>query len=113
MPEQVPPDVALCLFRIAQESLRNIARHASASRAGIRLLRLNDGLQLTVRDNGLGFDPNHHRARASLGLASMRQRVALLGGKLNIESEPLGGTTISAWVPIRQAPAEQLAAAAG
>jgi signal transduction histidine kinase len=113
VPEQVPPDVALCLFRIAQESLRNIARHASASRAGIRLLRLNDGLQLTVRDNGLGFDPNHHRARASLGLASMRQRVALLGGKLNIESEPLGGTTISAWVPIRQAPAEQLAAAAG
>jgi hypothetical protein len=49
----------------------------------------NGGLLLTVRDNGVGFDPGQDRARASLGLASMRQRVALVGGKLNIDSKPL------------------------
>ena len=92
--------------RVAQESLRNIARHASTSRAGIRLWRSDGGLQLTVRDNGVGFDPAHHGERASLGLASMRQRVALLGGKLDIDSKALQGTTISAWVPIREGPAE-------
>jgi signal transduction histidine kinase len=101
IPDQVPHDVGLCLFRIIQESLRNIARHAAATRADIRLRRLDGGLQLTVRDNGVGFDPTQGRAKASLGLASMRQRVTLLGGKLNIESKSLQGTTISAWVPDR------------
>jgi signal transduction histidine kinase len=100
VPERVPHDVALCLFRIAQESLRNIARHASASRVEVCLRRLDGGLQLTVRDNGVGFDPPQDRAKASLGLASMRQRATLLGGKLKIESKLLQGTTISAWVPI-------------
>ncbi len=112
LPEQVPKDVGLCLFRVAQESLRNIARHASASRAGVRLRRSDGGLQLTVKDNGAGFDPTHHGERASLGLASMRQRVALLGGKLTIDSKALEGTTISAWVPIREG-ATQPARAAG
>jgi signal transduction histidine kinase len=106
IPEQVPPDVALCLFRITQESLRNIARHASASRVSINLRWLNNGWQLTVKDNGQGFDAEGPRAKASLGLASMRQRVAILGGKLKIGSKPLGGTTISAWVPIKTASAE-------
>jgi signal transduction histidine kinase len=113
IPEQVPPDAALCLFRITQESLRNIARHASASRVSINLRRLNGGLQLTVKDNGQGFHPEGPRAKASLGLASMRQRVALLGGQLKIDSKPFQGTTISAWVPIKEAMAEQLARVAG
>jgi signal transduction histidine kinase len=113
IPEQVPPDVALCLFRITQESLRNIARHASANRVVIRLRRLNGGLQLTVKDNGQGFNPEGPRVKASLGLASMRQRVALLGGQLEIDSKPFQGTTISAWVPIKEATAEQPARVAG
>jgi signal transduction histidine kinase len=113
VPEQVPPDVALCLFRITQESLRNIVRHASASRVSINLRRLNSGLQLTVKDNGQGFDPEGPRAKASLGLASMRQRVALLGGKLKIDSRALNGTTISAWVPFNEATAEEPARVAG
>jgi signal transduction histidine kinase len=113
IPEQVPPDVALCLFRITQESLRNIARHASANRVVIRLRRLNGGLQLTVKDNGQGFNPEGPRVKASLGLASMRQRVALLGGQLEIDSKPFQGTTISAWVPIKKATAEQPARVAG
>jgi signal transduction histidine kinase len=62
---------------------------------------MDGGLQLTVTDNGVGFDPEGNRSVASLGLASMRQRVALLGGKLKIESKLSEGTTISAWVPIK------------
>jgi signal transduction histidine kinase len=112
IPAQLPHDIGLCLFRIAQESLRNIARHASATRAGIRLLPVDGGLQLTIRDNGVGFDPAQHRAKASLGLASMRQRVAVLGGRLKIDSRRLEGTTISAWVPIKQTSAGQTARAA-
>lgn len=101
--EEVPRDVALCLFRIAQESLRNIERHASASRVVVRLQHLDGGLQLTVRDEGLGFDPVQSSARASLGLASMSQRAALVGGKLKIDSKPGQGTIVSAWVPLTEA----------
>jgi signal transduction histidine kinase len=111
VPEHV--HVALCMFRITQESLRNIARHASASLVGIRVRPLNGGLKLTVTDNGQGFDPQEPRAKASLGLASMRQRVALLGGKLKVDSKPFQGTTISAWVPFKEATAEQPARVAG
>jgi signal transduction histidine kinase len=113
VPERLPQDVALCLFRIAQEGLRNIARHAGASRAEVRLQRLDGGLQLTVGDDGAGFDPAEHRIQASLGHAGMRQRVRLLDGKIEIESSPGQGTTIMAWVPLRQEDREPSARAAG
>jgi signal transduction histidine kinase len=100
IPQQIPQDAGLCLFRIAQESLRNIARHASAGQARVRVRHMGGGLQLTVTDNGVGFDPEGNRSGASLGLASMHQRVALLGGELKIDSKLAEGTTISAWVPI-------------
>jgi signal transduction histidine kinase len=102
VPERLPPDVALCLFRIAQESLRNVARHARASRAEVRLQRLNGGLQLAVRDDGIGFDPARHRNGMSLGHVSMQQRVLLLGGKVEIESRPGRGTLVRAWVPLKE-----------
>jgi signal transduction histidine kinase/ABC-type uncharacterized transport system substrate-binding protein len=102
IPERLPPDVALCLFRIAQEGLRNIARHARAKRVEVRLRRLGDGLQLIVRDDGSGFDPAWDRNRKSLGHASMRQRAFFLGGKVDIESSPGYGTTIRAWVPLKE-----------
>jgi signal transduction histidine kinase len=104
IPERVPHEVALCLFRVAQECLRNIARHASATAARIRVWHSQGRLHLLVTDNGVGFDPAQQRARPSLGHASMRQRVALLGGKLTIDSEILKGTTISVWVPIKESP---------
>jgi signal transduction histidine kinase len=102
IPERLPEETALCLYRIVQEGLRNVVRHAGASRTEVRLRRLDDGLQLSVRDNGTGFDPRQDRAGASLGHASMRQRVALLGGKIDIESSPGRGTTILAWVPFKE-----------
>jgi signal transduction histidine kinase len=99
VPEKLPRDVALCLFRIAQEGLRNIARHSAASRAEVSLRRLPVGLQLVVWDNGAGFDPVRHRAGTSLGHAGMRQRAFLVGGKVDIISSPGNGTTVLVWVP--------------
>jgi signal transduction histidine kinase len=113
VPETLARDVALCLYRIAQEGLRNIARHAGASQAGVRVQRLDGGLQLTIEDDGAGFDPAQHRIRPSLGHAGMRQRVRLLGGKIEIDSSPGHGTTILAWLPLRQAGGEPSAHAAG
>jgi signal transduction histidine kinase len=111
LPERLPRDVALCLFRIAQEALRNVARHAKASEAQVHLRRLKGGLQLAVRDDGAGFDPKQDRVRTSLGHASMRQRVFLLGGKVEIDSRPGHGTAIRAWVPLKEDRSEPAARA--
>jgi signal transduction histidine kinase len=113
IPRELPSEAALCLFRIAQEALRNIARHSRADRAELCLEHVYDGLQLTIRDDGVGFDPMSHQARASLGHAGMRQRVSLLGGRLAIGSSPGHGVTIVAWVPLGQEERKPSARAAG
>ena len=99
VPEAVPSEASLCLFRVAQEALTNAARHGRASAVTVLLSPRGQGLQLAISDNGSGFDPGRSRERASLGLASMRERVRLLRGELDIESTPGRGTTVVAWVP--------------
>jgi signal transduction histidine kinase len=111
IPEKLPHEVALCLFRIAQEALRNTARHADATRADVSLRRLDGGLQLVVSDDGVGFDAA--RSNGSLGHASMRQRVFFLGGSLDIDSRPGRGTMILAWVPFKGGADEPSSRAAG
>jgi len=105
VPASVPRDVALCLFRVTQEALRNTSRHAQATSVEVTLRELDGGLQLAVHDNGVGFDPVAARERHSLGLASMRERLRLLGGVLDIESAGGQGTTVVAWVPLNGATA--------
>lgn len=100
VPERIPGDVALCLFRITQEALRNIVRHAKAKTVSVLLQPREAGLELTVVDDGIGFDINGARERPSLGHASMRERVRQLEGDLQIRSVPGSGTTIVAWVPL-------------
>jgi signal transduction histidine kinase len=102
MPEPVPRDAALCLFRVTQEALRNVGRHARARTVEVSLRGVDGGLQVSVRDDGVGFNPADHREHPSLGLASMQERVRLLDGELNIESAPGGGTLILAWVPLKE-----------
>ena len=99
VPKALPVDASLCLFRVAQEALSNVARHAGASAVTVLLSPSGSGLRLTVSDNGSGFDPARSRDDASLGLASMRERVRLVHGQLDIESAPGRGTTVVAWVP--------------
>ncbi len=99
VPVGISRDVALCLFRVAQEALNNVVRHAKASSVDVELASKGSGLQLRIRDNGRGFDPANGHEHPSLGLASMRERVRLLHGKLDVDSRPGGGTTVLAWVP--------------
>lgn len=100
---KLPSDAAICLFRVAQEALRNVVRHAGASTVDVSLHADDGGLTLSVRDNGAGFDGSGKRDRASLGLASMRERVRLQGGWIDIESTPGRGTAVIAWIPLQKA----------
>jgi signal transduction histidine kinase len=92
-------EASLCLFRVAQEALNNVTRHADTGVASVALRQMNGGVLLTVRDGGRGFDAEHPDGGRSLGLASMRERVRLAHGTLDIESAPGRGTTVVAWVP--------------
>ncbi len=104
----LPADLEVALLRVAQEALNNVAKHAQAARVGVTLSLLDDRAVLDVRDDGIGFDPRRSPRGASFGLTAMRQRLAELGGALEIESAPGAGTAVSATVPI---PAEPRAAA--
>jgi signal transduction histidine kinase len=104
IPQNLPKDAALVIYRVAQEALRNIGRHARARTAKVSLALQESGLRLEVTDNGSGFEPNSPTRRASLGHAGMRERIRVVGGKLDIRSSLGKGTTVVAWVPIRETP---------
>lgn len=93
------PEVEQTLLRTAQEALANVAKHARARRVGLTLSYMEDVLALDVRDDGVGFDVQRARDGGGYGLASMHKRVSRLAGSLEIESEPGGGTAVSASVP--------------
>ena len=98
----VPADAATCLYRVAQEALRNVLRHSGAGEAVLTLQREAGGVSVTVEDGGRGFDPDAPATLSGLGLTSLRERVRLLQGRLTIRSHPGRGTTISAWAPIEE-----------
>ncbi|MFC3503010.1 sensor histidine kinase [Micromonospora krabiensis] len=97
------PEIEVTLLRAAQEALANVGRHAKASRVGLTLSYMEDVVTLDVRDDGAGFDPGDlpapRRPDGGYGLTVMRQRVTRVGGELAVESEPGGGTAVSASVP--------------
>jgi signal transduction histidine kinase len=99
LPDSIPPDASLCLYRVLQESLWNVARHSGAGEATVVLRRQGPWLRLEVVDQGRGFDLAS-LAAGGLGLLSMRERVRLMGGELDIESGPETGTRIVATVPL-------------
>ena len=100
VPAVLPPDVATCVYRLGQEALRNIAKHAQASEVVVDLMRANGGLRLSVKDNGVGFDPQARSVQKGLGLLGMQERIRLLHGTLTITSQPGKGTEISTWLPL-------------
>ena len=99
----VTPDASTALFRIFQEALTNIARHAGATQVEVVLRKQRDRLVLRIHDNGRGFDPASPSRSGSLGLLGMRERAAMLGGEVSISSAPEEGTTVTAWMPLRSA----------
>ena len=104
-------DVEVTLLRTAQEALTNVAKHALANRVSLTLSYMEDLVTLDVLDDGVGFRPHATRAGSSadggFGLAGMRQRVQLLAGQLDVESEPGGGTAITVTVPAIPAGSER------
>ena len=97
-------DVALCIFRVAQEAMSNVTRHAGARAASLTLRQADGGIVLAVRDDGVGFDPARRGAGRRLGLQSMRERLRLVDGTLEIDTAPGRGTTVIAWVPVQDGP---------
>ena len=100
VPGTVRPDIALCLFRVVQEALRNAVRHSAAARFTVSLEGTPTVLILTVRDGGSGFNPESEAGDRGLGLTSMRERVKLVAGELVVDSKPDRGTTVVARVPL-------------
>ena len=101
VPRGIPADAALCLFRVAQEGLRNIKRHSGASKADVRLEASDKKLHLSITDQGRGFDVDQHSPRDGIGIRSMEERMRSLGGQLEISSRPMEGTRINAWLPLK------------
>jgi two-component system, NarL family, sensor kinase len=96
----LPNDAALCVYRVAQEALRNVVKHAGAQEASVSLVSSDPELVLTIQDRGVGFDVVKVRSRKGLGLSSMEERVRLIRGELSVDSEPGRGTTVTVRVPV-------------
>ena len=93
-------DSASCLYRIAQEGLRNVAKHARATEVCVGLTSDGVNVQLVVKDDGTGFSVGVDRTNSGLGLLSMKERIRMANGTLSITSQPGRGTEISASVPL-------------
>jgi len=101
VPTDLPRHVALCVYRVAQEALRNVARHARSSRAFVRLVADGRELVLRVRDRGIGFEVGTHK-KTGLGLESMRERARLIHARMAVRSRPGKGTQITMRVPLHR-----------
>jgi len=100
VPKQLSPEISLCLFRVLQEALQNAAKYSGMQRFLASLEASEDEIRLVVRDFGEGFDPESAINQQGIGLISMRERLKLVEGQLNIDSHPKQGTTICASVPL-------------
>ena len=108
-PVRIERDLATALFRVAQESLTNVVKHAEARRASITFAREADGVRLTIADDGKGFDVE---ARSGgFGLVGMRERVRSFGGQFSIRTDAGGGSVIEVCVPLVTIGREPLTAA--
>ena len=100
IPKDLPSEISLCLFRVLQEALQNAIKHSGSRHFQVSLSGGSSGVELTVRDSGIGFDPEDATRGSGLGLTSIRERLKLVNGKLFIDSQSQLGTTILARVPL-------------
>jgi PAS domain S-box-containing protein len=103
---EIPKNVSLCLFRVAQEALGNVVKHSGAKRADVELTAATNEIRLRITDAGVGFEPTLQSTHAGIGLTGMRERLRLVGGTLLIRSAPREGTQILAQVPLSAAVSE-------
>ncbi len=98
---RINPRVALCAYRVVQEALTNISRHAAATRCRVSLTRVRDAIRLTIEDNGKGFDPQAVAPGGGVGLLGIQERAIGCGGKWALETGPGRGTRVSVELPVR------------
>jgi signal transduction histidine kinase len=103
--DELPEEYRTCVYRVVQEALTNIAKHASARQILIGVTARNDGLSISVKDDGIGFDPRT-RNRGGLGLLGMAERVKKLGGDLEVISHAGQGSSIMAKMPLKKGAAD-------
>ena len=105
-----PAELSIACFRVAQEALTNVLRHAKAQHVWVELRRRDGEIELAIRDDGIGFDPDNVRDRAgrgeSFGLLGIKERVELLGGQTEVKSQTGQGTSIRVWLPLAIRPIE-------
>jgi PAS domain S-box-containing protein len=100
--QYMPPDIATGLFRIYQEALTNVARHAKATTVSAELDMEDEQVVLTISDDGKGFDVKGIGSKKTLGLLGMKERVFMMGGRYELNSRPMQGTTIRVLVPLEK-----------
>jgi signal transduction histidine kinase len=102
--DRMPSQVETVLYRVTQEALTNVLKHSGSSKVSVVLARKNQDVSLIIEDDGNGFDPGKVMSdgnKIHLGLRGMRERLALVGGTLTVESEPGHGTTVFARIPLK------------
>ncbi len=102
VPDIIRRDIAFCLYRVSQEALRNIKKHAKAQKAEVMIIGDNEELVLRVKDHGVGFEPEKVGQKPGLGLASMEERARLIKGKFIVQSQIGKGTAIEIRVPLKE-----------
>jgi signal transduction histidine kinase len=100
IPKDLPKDLALCMYRVAQESLQNVVKHSKSPRAEVSLAADGQSIRMWVIDFGVGLDVRTASAHGGIGLASMRERLHAVGGEIDIISKPDHGTRIEARAPL-------------
>jgi signal transduction histidine kinase len=110
VPANLPSPIGLTLYRIVQESLRNVAKHSSAKRATVMLECSREAIRLSVRDSGVGFDRDH--VDSGLGMVGMQERMRYIGGTVEWKTKSGEGTDVIATVPLKNWPARNQPGAA-
>jgi signal transduction histidine kinase len=100
IPKDLPKETSLCLFRVLQEAIQNATKHSGSRHFEVSLSGGSSEVELTVRDFGIGFDPEEAMKGRGLGLTSISERLKLVNGNLSIDSQPQHGTTLLARVPL-------------
>jgi PAS domain S-box-containing protein len=100
VPKALPMPLASCLYRVAQEALHNVSKHAQASQVRVQVSGSPEGIHLSIHDTGVGFDSESGLSRHGLGIVSMKERLGLVRGEFSIDSQPGRGTDVRVFVPL-------------
>jgi signal transduction histidine kinase len=100
VPYKIPEDISLCIYRVVQEALRNVGKHAGAETVEVRLMGTKKAINLSIVDEGDGFDLENVKLSTGLGLVSMEERTRMVGGQFSLTSQEGHGTSVRVSIPV-------------